>query len=181
MGNMPFPRHPSTSAAAPRGDHEGGSPPSRKILRILYAEDMAELRDVARIALARDGHAVECVEDGAIALQQVTADLKAFDIVITDHHMPKVNGLELVTQLRALNYPGKVMIFSSELSREIHASYQRLNVDRMVFKPVFPSTLRQVLADLFPPDPDDAPIQQPPPASPPAPRSAGSGSADSAS
>jgi two-component system, chemotaxis family, chemotaxis protein CheY len=147
---MPFLRHPSTSAAVPRADQDGSSP-ARKTLRVLYAEDMAELREVARISLMRDGHVLECVEDGALALDLVKADLKAYDLVITDHHMPKVNGLELVMQLRSLGFPGKIMIFSSELSREIHAAYQRLNVDRMIFKPVFPSTLRQVLADMFPP------------------------------
>ena len=147
---MPFLRHPSNSADVPRADQDGSSLP-RKTLRVLYAEDMAELREVARISLMRDGYVVECVEDGAIALELVTADLKAFDLVITDHHMPKLNGLDLVMQLRGLGFPGKIMIFSSELSREIHAAYQRLNVDRMVFKPVFPSTLRQVIADMFPP------------------------------
>ena len=147
---MPFVRHPSTAAAIPQADQDGRSL-LRKTLRVLYVEDMAELRDVARISLMRDGHVVECVEDGAVALELVTADLKAFDLVITDHHMPKINGLELVVQLRNLGFPGKIMLFSSELSREIHASYQRLNVDRMVFKAVFPSTLRQVVSDLFPP------------------------------
>ena len=122
-----------------------------KPLRILYAEDMPELRDVVRVSLERDGHSVACVEDGAVALEQITAAPKAFDFVITDHHMPKLNGLELVTQLRALGFSGKIMVFSSELSREIHSAYQRLNVDRMVFKPVFPSTLRQVIKDLHAP------------------------------
>src|SRR5215216_2885501 len=102
---MPFLRHPSISAAVPHADQDGSSPP-RKTVRVLYAEDMAELREVARISLMRDGHIIECVEDGAIALDLVTADLKAFDLVITDHHMPKVNGLELVMQLRTLGFPG---------------------------------------------------------------------------
>jgi two-component system, chemotaxis family, chemotaxis protein CheY len=147
---MPFSQHPSVSKPASRGNEDGAAQP-RKPLRILYAEDMPELRDVARISLERDGHVVECVEDGALALEFIEGDSKSFDLVITDHHMPKLNGLELVAQLRARGFPGKIMIFTSELDREIHGAYQRLSVDRMLFKPVFPSMLRQIVAELCQP------------------------------
>ncbi|HVU26025.1 MAG TPA: response regulator [Opitutus sp.] len=33
-------------------------------LRILYADDMLELREVVRLALSRGGHQIECVADG---------------------------------------------------------------------------------------------------------------------
>lgn len=127
--------------------HEPSTP--KKLLRILYADDMRELREVARIALSREGHLIECVGDGQQALDRVTADPTAYDLVITDHHMPHVNGIELVTRLRGLPYHGKILIFCSELSPVVSETYHRLNVDRILYKPVFPSELRQVLADLF--------------------------------
>jgi CheY-like chemotaxis protein len=121
----------------------------RKFLRILYADDLCELRDVARLTLSREGHGIECVEDGQIALHRVLAD-PSFDLVITDHHMPNMTGLELVHGLRGNDYPGRIVIFSSELSPEVTADYRRLNVDRILYKPVYPSVLRGVLAELFP-------------------------------
>lgn len=123
----------------------------KRALRILYADDMRELREVARIALTRDGHSVECVGDGQQALERVTAQPDAYDLVITDHHMPHVNGIELVTRIRELPYHGKVLIFCSELSTSVTETYHRLKVDRILYKPVFPSELRQVLADLYQP------------------------------
>lgn len=123
----------------------------KKLLRILYADDMRELREVARIALSREGHLIECVGDGQQALDRVTADPAAYDLVITDHHMPHVNGIELVKRLRALPFTGKILIFCSELSPSVSDTYHRLKVDRILYKPVFPSELRQVLADLFQP------------------------------
>jgi CheY-like chemotaxis protein len=120
----------------------------KRSLRVLYADDMRELRDVLRISLTREGHGVECVADGQTAFERIAAD-PGFDLVITDHHMPKMNGLELMARVRALPFHGKTMIFSSELSPAITASYQRLGVDRILFKPVFPSVLRQVLAEMF--------------------------------
>jgi CheY-like chemotaxis protein len=120
-----------------------------KFLRILYADDLRELRDVARLTLGRDGHGIECVEDGQIALNRVKMD-SSFDLVITDHHMPNMTGLDLVHSLRAMDFRGRIVIFSSELSPETTAEYQRLKVDRILYKPVYPANLRGVLAELFP-------------------------------
>ena len=120
-----------------------------RCLRILYADDLRELRELARLSFGRDGHGVECVEDGSLALARIAED-PTFDLVITDHHMPIMNGLELVTRLRQENFAGKIMVFSSELSDAIAREYRRFEVDRILYKPVLPSALRHALAELFP-------------------------------
>jgi two-component system chemotaxis response regulator CheY len=129
------------------------SPLHARPLRILYAEDLRDLREVARMSLSRDGHTIECVEDGTLALDRLSAAPAAFDLLLTDHHMPLMNGLELVTALKQLPFPGKVVVFSSELSPAVSAEYRRLSVDRILPKPIFPSELRRVLAEMFPPPP----------------------------
>ena len=135
----------TSSASSP----VAGSPAHRS-LRILYADDLVELRRVAEISLSREGHGVECCENGDLALARIVAD-PAFDLVITDHHMPNMNGLELVAKLRECSYGGKIMVFSSELSEEVAAQYREQKVDRILYKPVIPSTLRRTLNELFPP------------------------------
>lgn len=122
---------------------------AKRFLRILYADDMPELREVARLSLSREGHGIECYADGAQGLARVTAD-PTFDLVMTDHHMPNMNGLEFVQALRNLEFAGKIMVFSSELSVDVSREYNRLRVDRIIYKPVFPSMLRQAIAELFP-------------------------------
>jgi CheY-like chemotaxis protein len=125
-------------------------PTAATAVRILYAEDVPELRDLTRAVFSRDGHHVECVADGVHALDALAANSYRFDLLITDHHMPRMNGLDLLKNLRRLPYHGKRVVFSSELNPAISAEYQALGVDRMLFKPVYPSYLRQVLAELFP-------------------------------
>src|SRR5258708_24996756 len=96
----------------------------RKSLRVLYAEDMRELRQLLQVVLGRDGHKVESVSDGNLALELILPDPAAYDVVITDHHMATMSGLELVARLRALAYSGKIIVFSSELSEKVDASYR---------------------------------------------------------
>lgn len=122
--------------------------PTKRALRVLYAEDVRQLRELLQIVLTKEGHTVECVADGLLALEKVTANPGAYDLVITDHHMPNMNGLDLVTHLRALPFPGKIIVFSSELSSTVSAAYRNLNVDYVLPKPIFPVTLRAVLATL---------------------------------
>jgi CheY-like chemotaxis protein len=124
------------------------TPDLRRRWRILYAEDVRELREVARMALSLDGHKVECALDGKLALERVTADPAAFDLILTDHHMPNMTGLEFVEHLRAMKYPGKIIVFSSELRPQVEKAYLALGVDRVLPKPIFPSELRKVLAEL---------------------------------
>lgn len=117
-------------------------------MRVLYADDMPELRELIRIVLGRDGHVVEGVSDGKPALDRVLANPTEFDLVISDHHMTNMNGLELVTLLRAKHFPGKIIVFSSELNPEVTEAYERLKVNAVLFKPILPAELRKTIAEL---------------------------------
>ena len=120
-----------------------------RVLRILYADDLPELRGLLRDVLAHDGHHIQTVGDGGEALDRLKQPLEPFDLLITDHHMPGVNGLDLVRQTRQLAYPGKIVVFSSELSEEVMEQYRQFDVDAILPKPISPLTFRRVLAQLF--------------------------------
>jgi len=122
---------------------------SRPPRRVLYADDVKPLRELLQIVLSKEGYGVDTVANGALALQLITLNPSAYDLLITDHHMPDLNGLELVTAVRKLPFPGKIIIFSSELGQDVTNSYQRLGVDRLLHKPVFPAALRKLIAELF--------------------------------
>lgn len=118
---------------------------------MLYADDLPEMRELLRVLLAREGHVVTTVEDGEFAWERLTADPAAFDLLVTDHHMPRLNGLELVERVRGSAFRGKVVVFSSELSPAVHAAYRAHAVDAILAKPIFPGTLRDLLRQLFQP------------------------------
>lgn len=118
-------------------------------LRILYADDMKELRELITIVLGREGHKVETAPNGSAALECLASASQDYDLVITDHHMPEMNGLELVRRLREQTFKGKVMVFSSEISPVIQDKYRQLAVDRILPKPIFPAQLRNSLRELY--------------------------------
>lgn len=124
---------------------------TRHSLRILYADDVRELRELVRLVFARDGHHVDCACDGAEALELFEQRSEGYDLIITDHHMPRMKGLEFAQHLRRLGYAGKLLVFSSELSPSVTCEYLRLGVDRVLHKPIFPNALRELIAELFGP------------------------------
>jgi CheY-like chemotaxis protein len=114
--------------------------------RVLYVDDMRELREVARLALTRVGHKVDCAPDGQDAFALVSANPEAYDVVISDHHMSGMNGLELVMKLREIKYPGLIAIVSSELNVDVENEYRRLGVEKIVHKPVEIAALRAMVS-----------------------------------
>lgn len=119
----------------------------RKTRRVLYVDDMRELRDVARLALSRSGHTVDCATNGFDAFELVKSNPAAYDIVITDHHMGGMNGIELVMKLREIKFAGMIAIVSSEINVEVAEEYHRLGIERILYKPVELSELRALVLE----------------------------------
>ena len=93
----------------------------------------------ARVVTARNGWE---------ALIKIGATVKPFDVVITDHRMPHMTGLELVRQLRAKDFLGKILVLSAYLSDEDIQAYENLRVDMMMSKPFDFDELQQAMAIL---------------------------------
>ena len=63
--------------------------------RILIAEDEEALRGFVARALVMDGHAVTTANDGAEALDVLTRERGAFELLLTDIRMPVMDGIAL--------------------------------------------------------------------------------------
>jgi two-component system chemotaxis response regulator CheY len=141
-----------TTSIDPPASSPSPSRPSRgpgRLVRVLYAEDLRELREVMRVIVEAEGYQIETVSDGDEALQRLRDDPAAYDLLITDHHMPRMNGLELVHQVVKIPFPGKIMVFSSELDPAVHREYHGLGVAVILPKPIRPALLRKSLAELL--------------------------------
>jgi two-component system cell cycle response regulator CpdR len=63
--------------------------------RILIADDEDSMRALVARAIAMDGHEIVTAEDGAEALEILTRDGGAFDLLLTDIKMPVMDGIAL--------------------------------------------------------------------------------------
>ena len=72
--------------------------------RILIAEDEEALRAFIVRALMQDGHEVSIASDGAEALDLLTREKGAFELLLTDIRMPVMDGIALALAA-ARDYP----------------------------------------------------------------------------
>lgn len=73
-----------------------GEPLSQHVLLI---EDEPNIAEAIRFILSRDGWRVSHVADGNVALARVRSDRP--DLVILDHMLPGMSGLDILAALRA--------------------------------------------------------------------------------
>jgi CheY-like chemotaxis protein len=107
----------------------------REALQILAVEDEKAVAQILAVILGGPMARVTRAADGWEALIKITAMPQPFDVIITDHRMPRMGGLELVRRLRTRNFAGKILVLSAHLSDEDIHAYEELGVDMMMSKP----------------------------------------------
>lgn len=80
------------------------------------------------------GHFVQLVNDGDTALCRISEDILRFDLVVTDHNMPHLNGLKLAERFRAAGYAGRIVVFSSNIESGVRDLYRRHAVETFLDK-----------------------------------------------
>jgi CheY-like chemotaxis protein len=107
----------------------------RETLQILAVEDEKAVAQILAVILGGPIAKVTRAGDGWEALIKVGATARPFDVIITDHRMPRMGGLDLVRRLRTRNFEGKILVLSAHLSDQDIRAYQDLGVDMMMSKP----------------------------------------------
>jgi len=102
-------------------------------MKILVCDDEPIIREITSTMLRMHKHQVEIASDGQDALEKIQAE--PFDVLITDFKMPRLNGIELIERLRAMESPLKVVLitgFADELDTE---TMEGLKLDGFLKKP----------------------------------------------
>ncbi len=118
----------------------------KRKVHILSVDDEEVIGESIAYVLEAPHRKIVTAMDGQQALECVAKE--KFDIVITDHRMPRSGGLELVKKLRQRDYHGKIVVLSAYLSPENIGTYEDLAVDEIVGKPFNSAELRDVVTSL---------------------------------
>src|ERR1041384_5034281 len=99
---------PPTALPIGRQPSDGTQP--GPVVRILLVEDCPHQRQQSMEVLVRSGYLVDAVHNGdeAWAALQRTG----YDLLLTDHNMPKVSGIELIQKLRAARMTTPAILIS---------------------------------------------------------------------
>jgi two-component system, cell cycle response regulator CpdR len=80
--------------------------------RILLADDEAGARDFVRRALEADGHTVSVCEEGSEALEALRRSAGQYDLLVTDVHMPGLDGVTLASRAMKADRTLRVLLVS---------------------------------------------------------------------
>lgn len=80
-------------------------------MKILLADDDKSVRRVIQFKLGKQGFDVTAVEDGQQAMDSLRKD--RFDLLLADIRMPKLDGIELLKQSRAVQPDLKIILITA--------------------------------------------------------------------
>ena len=115
--------------------------------RVLIADDEESMRTLVARAIAMDGHEIVTAQDGAEALDILTRENGAFDLLLTDIQMPIMDGIALALSA-ARDYPDLVILLMTGFAhqRERASNLQAIAHD-VITKPFSVADIRTAVAD----------------------------------
>lgn len=118
-------------------------------IRILLVDDDQQLRNVLRLAL--EGAGYECIEtqDGQEARDLLMTG-HAMDLIVTDHQMPRMTGLELVKWVRSHSTISgtPVLLYSGQMNSDLSRQAQQAGSTAVLTKPFLLQDLLTLVAKL---------------------------------
>jgi DNA-binding response OmpR family regulator len=101
--------------------------------RILVVEDDPLIRRVNTEVLTYSGYHVDAAADGAAAWDAL--QLNNYDLLVTDNHMPKVTGVELLQRILAANMTLPVIMATGAVPEEEFTRFPWLQPNLTLIKP----------------------------------------------
>lgn len=105
--------------------------------RVLIAEDDFFIRDIYSKVFALAGYTVDVAVDGEDTLNKVKTQQIPYDMILLDIMMPKMTGLDVLKQIRAMNVPAKntsVFILSNLGQQNIIEEAFKIGMDGYIIK-----------------------------------------------
>jgi CheY-like chemotaxis protein len=112
---------------------------------ILAVDDEAGSRTVLSLILKLAGHHAVVAKDGIEAMKFYEHAPIPFDLVITDHNMPGMNGLDVARCLRAKGFGGDICVATGYVGQIDGERYRALGVTEIIPKPLDIAAIRGLL------------------------------------
>lgn len=104
-------------------------------MRVLVVEDDPKIAGFIVDGLLNEGHAVEWMAEGESGLHRVSAGEAAFDAVVLDLMLPRLDGFGVLAAMRAQHIPTPVLMLSALASVDDRVRGLRAGADDYLVKP----------------------------------------------
>jgi CheY-like chemotaxis protein len=101
--------------------------------RILVVDDDHDTRQLSVDVLVDAGYEVESARDGAAGWEAL--QVKKYDLVITDNHMPRMTGMEMIAKLRSVTMSTPVILATGTYPTNIITHNPWLKPDAALKRP----------------------------------------------
>lgn len=118
---------------------------------VLYLDDDDTLVFLVRRLLERRGYRVTALIDQQEAIAAVRAQPESFDLLMTDHNMPGMSGIDVARAVLAIRPDLPVALASGYISEELQAQALAAGVTEVVFKTDAVDAFCEVVARLAAP------------------------------
>ncbi len=128
---------------------EAGAAPLPRTLRVLVVEDTPASRTVTGTMLERDGHEVVLAADGIEAVR--AADEAAFDLILMDVDMPRLDGIEATRRIREGGGPNaatRIVALTAYHGARTVARLREAGACAIEVKPLSRAALRALIAQV---------------------------------
>lgn len=115
--------------------------------KILIIDDSSLARRTLRQVLEGFGHTVDEASDGTVGLERY--HIGAPDLVILDMVMSGMYGLDVLTQLRAMNPEVKVIVATADIQTSTAAQVREAGAKAILNKPVNREKLAAILENIL--------------------------------
>jgi two-component system, cell cycle response regulator CpdR len=117
--------------------------------RILLADDDEATRDLVKRALEADGHTVVVAQDGTEALEGLNAATEPFQLLVSDVHMPGIDGVDLAGRAVAVAPDIKLLLMSGFAEELDRAHALKLDKPGTILKPFTLDQIRAAVRSLL--------------------------------
>jgi len=110
-----------------------------KDTRILVVDDDPDILEMTNCFFSRVGFEVHCAGSGEEALCKIPDS--GFTLIITDFHMPGMNGLELAAKIKEITPATPVILITGKPSQELIDLAKQAGIKTVLHKPLHPETI----------------------------------------
>jgi len=100
--------------------------PADKKIRILLVDDQPDFLETISFWMESKGYAVTIAHDGEEAIKRVKTD--PFDIAFLDIHMPKMDGVEALAEIRKIKKKLPVILVTAYPDEDTIEKAKKLNI-----------------------------------------------------